>query len=299
MEDAGLGSRRFLDLVDWYNNRFPDNHITIPSEADTVASWLRRPEPQIQWDIEQLMAKGTTLIIAGNVGIGKSWETKHLAFKFRLGESWHGLQCRQLMPIYISLEFTENQMRRRIGKLANIYPNVRDINFLAHKGANYKLNTDVGRENLLNLLRGYGQNFDVLIFDPLALFIDDKLDKVDWNGKVEPILTQIKHDFGCSIIFNHNFRKKVQIYGHSEDMFAPDRLKGVSDIIDRADNIVIFVSESQPRRNEQGESQRVEIAKWMHAAKTRDAEVELRPHRVRWDYGQAMLVPEEEQSWIA
>ena len=80
-------------------------------------------------------------------------------------------------------------------------------------------------------------------------------------------------------------------------MFAPDRLKGVSDIIDRADNIVIFVSESQPRRNEQGESQRIEIAKWMHAAKTRDAERELKPHRVNWNYNEVMLVPEDELGW--
>jgi len=262
-----------------------------------VAAWLRRPERQVTWDIDQLMAQGTTLIIAGNVGIGKSWETKHLAFQFRLGGAWHGLRCRQLSPIYLGLELTENQMQRRIRKLASIYPDVTDINFLARKGVDYRLNTESGRSNLFDLLRGYGQDFGVVILDPLALFVEGKLEKIDWNGEVEPVLNQIKHDFGCSIIFNHNFRKKIQIYGHSEDMFAPDRLKGVSDLIDRADNIVIFVSESQPRRDAEGGSQRIEIAKWMHAAKTRDAESELRPHRVKWDYGRAMLVPEEEQGW--
>ena len=76
----------------------------------TVNGWLRRPEPQMTWDINQLMAKGTTTIISGNTGIGKSWETKHLAFQFRLGGSWHGLPCRQLIPIYICLELTDNQM---------------------------------------------------------------------------------------------------------------------------------------------------------------------------------------------
>lgn len=297
-EDAGLGSKQFLDIVQWLNGKFPDNPIPIPSEADTVAGWLRRPETQVVWDIEQLMAQGTTLIIAGNVGIGKSWETMHLTFQFRLGGIWHGLRCRQLAPIYVGLESTENQMQRRIRKLASIYPDVRDINFVARKGADYRLNTESGKRGLFDLLRGYGQNFGVVILDPLALFIEGKLEQVDWNGEVEPVLTQIKAEFGCSIILNHNFRKKIQIYGHSEDMFAPDRLKGVSDLIDRADNIVIFVSESQPRRNDQGESQRIEIAKWMHAAKTRDAETELRPHRVRWDYGLAMLVPEDGQGWV-
>jgi len=297
-EDVALGDKRFLDLVRWYNSKYPDNRILIPSESDTVAGWLARPVVEIQWDIEQLMAHGTTLIIAGNVSIGKSWESKHLAFQFKLGGRWHGLQCRELIPIYVSLEFTENQMQRRIRKLASVYPTVRDINFLARKGANYKINTESGRENLLELLHGYGQNFGVVILDPLALFIDGKLEQLDWNGEVEPVLTQIKREFDCSIILNHNFRKKIQIYGHSEDMFAADRLKGVSDIIDRADNIVIFVSESQSRHNEQGGSQRIEIAKWMHATKTRDAEWELKPHRVKWDYGEVMLVPEDELGWV-
>jgi hypothetical protein len=103
----------------------------------------------------------------------------------------------------------------------------------------------------------------------------------------------IKREFGCSIILDHNFRKRIQIYGHGEDMFAPDRLKGVSDIIDRADNIVVFINETQPRKDADGKSQRMEIAKWIHAAKTRDAEVELPFHRVKWDRHRAMFVPED------
>jgi len=264
----------------------------------TVNGWLRKPQSEIIWDIKQLMAKGTTTIISGNTGIGKSWETKHMAFQFRLGGNWHGLPCRQLTPIYICLEFTENQMQNRIRKLAPIYPTVRDINFLAHKGYDYRLNTILGRDNLFKLLRGFNQQFGVVILDPLASFIKGKVDQVDWNNDVEPVLTMIKLEFSCSIILNHNFRKRIQIYGHGEDMFAPDRLKGVSDIIDRADNIVVFISESQPRKDADGKSQRMEIAKWIHATKTRDAEVELPFHRVRWDSKTAMFVPEDGLGWL-
>jgi RecA-family ATPase len=196
LEDARLGHKRFLDIVRRYNRIFPNNPILIPSEADTIAGWLQRPEPEVIWDIEELMGQGTSLIIAGNVGIGKSWETMHLTFQLRLGGTWHGLQCRQLMPIYVGLESTENQMQRRIRKLASIYPDVRDINFVAAKGADYRLNTQSGKENLFALLRGYGQNFGVIILDPLALFIEGKLEKVDWNNEVEPSLTEIKEEFG-------------------------------------------------------------------------------------------------------
>lgn len=264
----------------------------------TVNGWLKKPQPSVVWDINQLMAHGTTTIISGNTGIGKSWETMHLAFQFRLGGTWHGLPCRQLMPIYVGLELTDNQIQRRIKKLAPVYPDVRDINFLAHKGYDYKLNTTVGRDNLLKQLRSFNQQFGVVILDPLASFVKGKVDQVDWNNEVEPVLTTIKSEFDCSIVLDHNFRKRIQIYGHGEDMFAPDRLKGVSDIIDRADNIVIFISESQPRKDTDGKSQRIEIAKWIHAAKTRDAEVELPFHRVRWDSTRAMFVAENLLGWL-
>ena len=81
------------------NETNQDGENLNPPGRTTVNGWLGRPEEQVIWDIEQLMAQGTTLIIAGNVGIGKSWETLHLAFQFRLGGKWHGLPTRQLMPI--------------------------------------------------------------------------------------------------------------------------------------------------------------------------------------------------------
>lgn len=269
----------------------------------TVNGWLKKPIPPIQWDIEQLMAQGTTLAIAGNTGIGKSWETMHLAYQFRLGGKWHGLPCRQLMPICVNLELTDNQMLTRIRKLdmtypKEQYPQVKQIPFVAAKGEDYRLNSLPGKDKLLQRLRSYGMEFGLIILDPLALFIKGKLEKVDWNNEVEPVLNEIKREFGCSIILNHNFRKQIQIQGHTEDLFAPDRLKGVAEIMDRADNIVVFISESQPRNNPDGKSVRIEIAKWIHAAKTRDAEVELQPHRVKWDYGRGMFVPEDRLGWL-
>lgn len=263
----------------------------------TVNGWLRRPVPQVEWDIKQLMAQGTTLMIAGNVGIGKSWETMHLAFQFRLGGKWHGLPCRALMPIYISLEFTEKQMQKRVRKLAPQYTDAKDINFVDAKGVNLRLNTAIGKENLFQLLRSYKQQFGVIILDPLALFLKGKVTDVDWNNDIEPVLTELKREFGCSIIFNHNLRKTTQILGHSEDMFSADRLKGVSEIIDRADNIVLFVRETQPRYIE-GKSTRIEIGKWIHAAKTRDAEWELQPHRIVWNSSKAMFAPEDGLGWL-
>lgn len=269
---------------------------------DTVGIWLEKPPISIDWDIDQILAKGTTLIIAGNVGIGKSWESVHLAFQLRLGRKWHGLQCRELMPFYLSLEFTENQMQKRIQKLAksyskDIYP-LEEIRIVADKGGNYKLNDDEGKKNLFNLLRQDKMRPpQVIILDPLSLFIKGQLHKVDWNNEIEPVLNEIKAEFNCSIILNHNFRKATHIQGHSEDSFAPDRLKGVSDLIDRADTILMFVAESQPRKDAEGKSVRIEVAKWLCAPKTRDAEWLLQPYRVIWDYDKAQFIPENGLGW--
>jgi len=91
------------------------------------------------------MAQGTTLIIAGNTGIGKSWETMHLAFRFFLGHKWHGLMCRQLLPIYITTELTERQMKRRLDKLAPQYPDAKGLHFIAGKHNNYRFNESTGK----------------------------------------------------------------------------------------------------------------------------------------------------------
>ncbi|MFC1955179.1 hypothetical protein ACFLWZ_01355 [Chloroflexota bacterium] len=73
----------------------------------------------------------------------------------------------------------------------------------------------------------------------------------------------------------------------------------MSDVIDRADNIVVFVSESGVRRSVDGKSERLEVAKWFHACKTRDAEQELRPHKVKWNYDKAMFEPDEDNlGWV-
>lgn len=269
---------------------------------DSVRGWLEKPPIEIDWDIVQILAKGTTLIIAGNVGIGKSWESVHLAFQFRLGGKWHGLQCRQLMPLYLSLEFTQNQMQKRVQKLAKIYSKdmnaLEEIRIVADKGGNYKLNTDEGRNNLFNLLRQDKMRPpEVVILDPLSLFIKGKMEKVDWNNEIEPVLNEIKTEFNCSIILDHNFRKLTYIQGHSEDLFATDRLKGVSDLQDRADTIIAFVVENQPRKDAEGKSVRIEVAKWLCAPKTRDAEWALQPHRIEWDYNKALFKPENSLGW--
>ena len=264
----------------------------------TMAVWLERPRTQIEWDIDQVLPKGTTSIISGNTGIGKSWESQHLAIQFRLGGKWHNLQCRQLKPLYISLEFTENQMQRRVEKLAKVYSkdwdSIADVEFVARKGSDFRLNTEEGKKNLFSELEKH--KFEVLILDPLALFIKGKLTEVDWNNKVEPVLNEIKEEFGCSIVLNHNFRKTVSIAGHTEDLFSADRIKGLADIIDRADSIIMFVAENQPRKRE-GKSKRVIVARWLCAPKTRDAEWELSPHRVEWDYDKVMFVPEDGLGW--
>lgn len=269
---------------------------------DSVRGWLEKPPIETDWDIVQILAKGTTLIMAGNVGIGKSWESVHLAFQFRLGGKWQGLQCRQLMPLYLNLEFTPNQMQKRVQKLAKAYfkdiYSLEEIRIVADKGGNYKLNTEEGRNNLFTLLRQDKMRPpEVIILDPLSLFVDGKIEQVDWNKEIEPVLNEIKTEFNCSIILNHNFRKAVHIYGHSEDSFAPDRLKGVSDLIDRADTILMFVAESQPRKDAEGKSVRIEVAKWLCAPKTRDAEWLLQPYRVIWDYDKAQFIPENGLGW--
>lgn len=276
-----------------------DFECEIPGEEDTVAGWIAKPDTPIEWTIDQLMSEGTDLYISGGTGLCKSWDTMRLCFEFETGGMWHNLRCKRLHPIYISLELTENQMKPRIRKLAEQYPAVRDAHFLARKGCDYRLNTRQGRDNLRALLYDYGGDFGVIVLDPLSLFIKGQMDRIDWNNDLYPVLVELKKEFGCSLILNHNNRKKIQIYGHDVDSFAADNLKGVSEIIDRADNIVVLISESQPRKTKEGKSKRREVSRWIHAAKTRDNEWELKPHRINWNHKKGIYEPVQCPGWTS
>jgi len=97
MEDAGLGSKKFLDLVSWYNDKFPDSPILIPT--DYVGDVREATEPD--WIIHGIAVRNNSGLLYGDAGVGKTTFYLYLADALMNGSDFVGIQCSRCKPLII------------------------------------------------------------------------------------------------------------------------------------------------------------------------------------------------------
>ena len=96
-EDAGLGSKQFLDIVRWLNGKFPDNLILIPS--DYVGDVREAAEPD--WIIPGIAVRNNTTLLYGDAGVGKTTFYLYLADALMNGGEFMGIQCSRCKPLVV------------------------------------------------------------------------------------------------------------------------------------------------------------------------------------------------------
>jgi len=98
IEDARLGSNKFLELVDWYNSRFPDTPILVPS--DYVADV--REATETDWIIPGIAVRKNTTLLYGDAGVGKTTFYLYLVDALMNGSEFAGIQCDRCRPLIVS-----------------------------------------------------------------------------------------------------------------------------------------------------------------------------------------------------
>ena len=97
VEDIGLGSKQFLNSIEWYNTQCPDNPILIPS--DYVADVREATEPD--WIIPGIAVKNNTGLLYGDAGVGKTTLYLYLTDALMNGTEFAGIQCTKCKPLII------------------------------------------------------------------------------------------------------------------------------------------------------------------------------------------------------
>ena len=97
VDNIKLRSKRFLDLVRWYNEQCPDTSILIPS--DYVADVRGATEPN--WIIPGIAVRNNTTLLYGDAGVGKTTFYLYLADALMSGSEFAGIHCDRCKPLII------------------------------------------------------------------------------------------------------------------------------------------------------------------------------------------------------
>ncbi len=87
MEDAGLGSKKFLDLVRWYNKKFPANPILIPSDYGITPAEVELPD----WLVPGLALRNGLTLFYGEAGSYKTTLTIYMGYALITGTDFFGI----------------------------------------------------------------------------------------------------------------------------------------------------------------------------------------------------------------
>lgn len=87
MEDAAIGHKKFLDLVRWYNGRFPDNPILIPSDYGISPAEVELPD----WLIPGLVLRNGLTLFYGDAGSYKTTLTIYMGYSLMTGTEFFGI----------------------------------------------------------------------------------------------------------------------------------------------------------------------------------------------------------------
>ena len=201
MEDAGLGSRSFLDLVNWYNSKCPNTPILIPS--DYVGDVREATEPD--WIIPGIAVRNNSSLLYGDAGVGKTTFYLHLVDALMNGEECVGIQCSRCKPLVVCQDEDHSLLR----------------NHWATMGKTGLL--PVAKKDIIWDKKDFNEEFEMTLraYKPDVVFIDSytSLGIPDItrpeSGSVFDAMNRIAREYKCAIILIHHTNQSGEQMGSS------------------------------------------------------------------------------------
>jgi RecA-family ATPase len=239
MEEAGLGLRSFLELVNWYNGRHPDTPILIPSEQ-LEKFYQRHPDlraPTIRERLEEgiklpghivsgLIVRKYLTVFGGEEDTFKSTMMCQLAVCVAGGIPWLGFSCEKGKVAYLVMEGTDDYIIERMVNIAAtlgvpqdvVGDEIRVINF-SQKPLDKKDETDKLHE-LLKIDKP-----DVAICDPVTYMISKDIRYSPTVNSLSDNLQAIAKDLNLAIIVVMHTKKGTRDTESMDDIVGSSMLK--------------------------------------------------------------------------
>lgn len=210
-------------------NAWIDKTVPLPRKIsfvpESIADLLTRPEPVLEWLIDNIWVDKARGLIAGNPGVGKTW----MALEMLLSVS-SGLPCLGKYPVrsapvlLVEEEASQHNLARRVHAMARhrglTGPQLG--NFFHITRQFIKIPTH--ELELVDFIKSHG--IKLVVFDSLRRFHG-----VDENSseKMQPILDsfgRINLNAGCSVVLIHHLSKQQE--KNKKPVF--ERMRGTSDL---------------------------------------------------------------------
>lgn len=221
IEDAGLGSKEFLDLVNWYNNKCPDTSILIPS--DYVGDVREVTEPD--WIIHGIAVRNNSSLLYGDAGVGKTTFYLHLVDALMNGEEFVGIQCSRCKPLVICQDEDHSLLKNHwatMGKTGLLPIAKKDIVWDKGKGD--------FNEDFEMTLRAYKP--DVVFIDSYTSLGIPDITRPE-SGSVFDVINRKARDHRCSIILIHHTNLSGEPMGSSLHRAKVSSLVSIRETDDR------------------------------------------------------------------
>jgi RecA-family ATPase len=203
MEDAGVGSKVFLDMVNWYNEQYPDTPILIPSDYVGDAREVTEPD----WIIPGIAVRNNTTLLYGDAGVGKTTFYLYLVDALMNGNEFVGIQCSRCKPLVICQDEDHSLLKNHwatMGKTGLLPVAKKDIVWDKGKG-------DFS-EDFEMTLRAYKP--DVVFIDSYTSLAIPDITRPE-SGLVFDAMNRTARDHKCSVILIHHTNLSGEPMGSS------------------------------------------------------------------------------------
>jgi hypothetical protein len=226
MEDARLGSKRFLDSVKWYNGQYPNAPILIPS--DYVRDVREASEPD--WIIHGIAVRNNTTLLYGDAGVGKTTFYLYLADALINGSEFAGIQCNRCKPLIICQDEDHSLLK----------------NHWATMGKTGLL--PVAKRDIVWDKKDFNEDFEMTLraYQPDVVFIDSytSLGIPDItrpkSGSVFDAMNRMARQHNCAIILIHHTNLSGEQMGSS---LHRAKVSSMVSIVGSNDNHIVITQE--------------------------------------------------------